>query len=309
MSLGHTHSHHSPASGVTLFWVIVFNVAITLAEFVAGLLTGSLALIADAAHNLSDVAALVLAYYGERASQAPATKRSTYGRKRAEVVTALISAISLLVIAGFILYEAYQRFIHPPEIGDFPLFITVALIGLFGNVASVWILRRDNAQTINRRTALLHLIYDALSSVAVIIGGVFIFTYDLTWLDPALSALIAGMLIWSTIDVLKEGGGIIMESAPAHLDFDEIMRALEGRPFAINVHDLHIWSLSSTETALSCHVTVAPEALPQMDSIVRDLNKTLAERFGVTHATIQVESSECSRPDDLCNHVTHEDRE
>lgn len=300
MGLGHTHTPKS--SGRALFWTIVFNLVITAAQFVAGFLTGFLALIADAAHNLSDVAALLLAHFGERAAQAPATKTATYGKKRAEVLTALISAISLIVVAGFILYEAYERLIDPQTIENFPVFLTVATVGLLGNLASVWILGRDHVNTLNRKAALLHMIYDALSSVAVIVGGIVIFNFGWAWLDPALSALIALLVIWSAVDVLKVGGRVVMEAAPANLDFDEVKSALESHSTVCDVHDLHIWSLSSTEILLSCHVTVIETDLMRANKIIEDLNEILGERFGITHATIQIESGGdcCPSASEIC---------
>lgn len=303
----HTHSHApapGPASGKALAWTILFNIIITLAEFVAGVLTGSLALIADAAHNLSDVAALVLAYFGERASRAPATKTATYGRKRVEVLTALISASSLLIIAGFICWEALHRLANPTPITRFPIFLTVAVVGLLGNLASVWILRRDNFNSLNRKAALLHLVYDAASSVAVIAGGIVIYSTGWNLIDPILSVVIAGLLVWSSLDVLKQGGKILLEVAPEGLDFDQVKAAIESHPLVLNAHDLHIWSLSSTETALSSHVTVSPGDIQQIDRIIKELNEILNRRFGISHNALQLETQLCDRPDEVCGVVS-----
>lgn len=298
------NSHaHAPTSGRALVWTILFNIVITLAQFIAGALTGSLALIADAAHNLSDVAALVLAYFGERSSQAPATKTATYGHKRVEVLTALISAISLLLIAGFICWEAYQRLIDPTPITRFPIFLTVATIGLLGNLASVWILRQDKAESLNRKMALLHMVYDAVSSVAVIVGGVVMFITGWTLIDPILSLGIAGLLVWSSLDVLRQGGKILLEVAPEGVDFDEVKSAIESHPQVQNSHHLHIWSLSSTEIALSCHITVSPGDVREIDRIIKGVNELLGQHFGIFHSTLQIETGSCDRPDEVCGVV------
>ncbi|MFQ5606504.1 MAG: cation diffusion facilitator family transporter [Candidatus Zixiibacteriota bacterium] len=298
--LHNSRQHQAPTSGRALVWTIVFNIVITLAEFIAGILTGALALVADATHNLSDVAALALAYLGERSSQARATKTATYGRGRVEVFTALFSALSLLLIAAFICWEAYDRFVNPTQITDFPVFLTVACVGLLGNLGSVWILRRENSVSLNRKAALLHLVFDAASSVAVIAGGIVMFSFGWMVLDPILSVIIAGMIVWSSLDVLRQGGRILLEVAPENLNFDEIKTALESHPQVRNAHDLHIWSLSSTETALSSHVCVDQADTVNIDHIIKGLNELLASRFNITHSTLQVETGICQRPDDVC---------
>ena len=295
---------HPPVSGNALIWTILFNIVITVAQFIAGILTGFLALIADAAHNLSDVAALILAYFGERASRSPATKTATYGHKRVEVLTALISATSLLLIAGFICWEAYHRLINPTPITKFPIFLTVAIVGLLGDLASVWILRRDKGQSLNRKTALLHLVYDAVSSVAVIVGGIVMFATGWSLIDPILSLFIAGLLIWSSLDVFRQGGRILLEVAPEGLDFDEVKKAIESYPQVLNAHDLHIWSLSSTEIALSSHVKISPENIHEIDRNIKGINEILDRRFGVSHSALQIETGLCNNPDEVCGVVS-----
>ncbi len=304
-SHSHSHSHPLPKNSRILGWTIIFNVVITVTEFVAGALTGVLALVADATHNLSDVAGLVLAYFGEKTSEAPATKTATYGRRRMEVFTALISATSLVLIAGYIVYEAYGRFVSPQPIENFTLFIIVATIGLLGNVASVWILRKESVDSINRKAALLHMVYDGLSSVAVIIGGIVMYLTDWTIVDPILSVMIAGMIIWSSLDVFKRGWQVFMEATPIDIDFDDVMSEMAEHESVQNAHHLHIWSLSSTETALSCHVCVATDNLSDINQILVELNQKLKEKFGISHATIQVETGPCSDPNGICSEELH----
>ncbi len=305
MSHSHTHSHKLPKSSRVLGWTIIFNVVITVTEFVAGALTGVLALVADATHNLSDVAGLVLAYFGEKTSEAPATKTATYGRRRMEVFTALISATSLVIIAGYIVYEAYERFVSPQPIQNFSLFVIVASIGLLGNVASVWVLRKESVDSINRKAALLHMIYDGLSSVAVIVGGIVMYYSGWTFVDPILSVLIAGMIIWSSLDVFKRGWQVFMEATPTDIDFDDVMSELEEHDSVQNAHHLHIWSLSSTEIALSCHVCVATDNLSDINQILLELNQNLKSKFGISHATIQVETGPCSDLGGVCGEELH----
>lgn len=308
MSLGHNHSHHhggltrAGGAGRALWWTILLNAVITVAQVVAGVITGSLALIADAGHNLSDVAALVLAYIGERSASAPATKYATFGHKRVEALTALISAASLVVIGGFIVREAIERFNSPQQLTNFPLFLTVGIIGLLANVGSVLIIRRQQGASLNMKAAMLHLTYDAASSLAVIVGGVIILYTDWYIIDPLLSIVIAILIVWSSVDVFKQGWRIFMEATPAGIDFDMVKDSIEKHHLVQNTHDLHIWSLSSTEVALSCHVAVLPENLNQADKILQELNQTLSHDFDIAHATIQIESELCHFPATICGH-------
>jgi len=297
----HHHNHHSSnASGKKLFWTILFNVLITIAEFVGGLISGYLALIADAVHNLSDVAALILAWFGIKGSQLPATKRSTFGFKRIEVMTALISATALVVIAVFILIEAYKRFIDPQPIKAPYIFMTVAAIGLLGNVVSIWLLHSEKKSSLNMKTAFLHMLYDALSSFVVLIGGIIIILTGWYIIDVVLTIAIALMIFWSSYLVIKEAVWILLEAVPADIDFDKVHKAIRNISRVNGGHDLHIWSLSSKDIALSCHVTIDQKDLLTGEVIIADINNMLAEQFGIGHGTIQLEAGECDRNDILC---------
>ena len=303
MAMSHNHSHaHSGFSGRRLVWTILLNVGITLAEFVAGFLSGYLALIADAVHNLSDVAALILAWLGVKGSQLPATKRSTYGYKRIEVMTAFLSAVALVVIAIYILFEAYHRYLHPEPINMPWLFLTVAAIGLLGNLASVFLLLRDKDSSLNLKTAFLHMAFDTASSVVVLIGGVVILLTGWVIIDVVLSAAIALLIFWSSSLVIKEAVMILMEAVPPGIDFDRVHREIAGLPQVKSVHDLHIWSLSSTDSALSCHVCLERDDIHGGFEVVASINRLMAEKFGIGHCTIQIESEACGRPDLLCGH-------
>jgi cobalt-zinc-cadmium efflux system protein len=294
------NAHHHPVSGRRLFWTIVLNMVITLAEFAAGLISGFLALTADAVHNLSDVAALVLAWLGVKGSQLPATKRSTYGYQRIEVMTAFVSAVALVVIALFIVWEAYQRFMQPQPITRPGLFLTVAAIGLLGNLASVLLLHRDSRRSLNMKTAFMHMAYDALSSAVVLLGGIVILLTGWVLIDAILSVAIAVMIFWSSYLVIREAVTILMEAVPSRVDFDQVHRVIRAISGVGGVHDLHIWSLSSYELALSCHVCLKQADPAQSPRIVTEINRAMNEQFGIGHCTIQVEPEECDRPDLLC---------
>ncbi len=294
------HGHNHIVSRKRLFWTIIFNIGITLAEVIGGLITGYLALLADAIHNLSDVAALGLAWLGVKGAELPATKKSTYGCKRIEVMTAFISAVSLVVIAVFILLEAYRRFIDPHPIGQPGLFLTVAFIGLIGNVLSIWLLHSEKGKSLNMKTAFLHMAYDAVSSVAVIAGGIVIVLTGWLTVDVVLSTIIALMIFWSSWAVIKEAVLILMEAVPSGVDFDDVARAIAEVDGVKDLHDLHIWSLSSTEAALSCHVCVEQDNFNSGPRITAEINRMLAEEFDIGHGTVQLEVEKCMRGDLLC---------
>lgn len=300
MKMDHGHSHHHGAGGKRLGWTIAFNVVITAAEVVGGLLTGYLALLADAIHNLSDVAALILAWVGVKGAERPPSKRSTYGWQRLEVITALVSAVALIVVAGFIVFEAYQRLVEPQQISRPGVFMTIAIIGLLGNVLSVWLLESERSKSLNMRTAFLHMMFDAASSLAVIAGGLLIIFKGWYVIDPILSLLIAVVILVSTYRVIREAVLILMEAVPDHIDFDQVHEAISEVEGVCNVHHLHIWSLSSTEVALSCHVNVEPDEPVKSSSIIERVDHMLDERFDIGHTTIQVEPGGPHKDDPVC---------
>ena len=297
--MNHSHSHKF-VSGKKLGWTILFNVIITIAEFIGGIVSGYLALVADAAHNLSDVAALGLAWLGDKGSEMQAPKRSTYGFKRLEVMTAFISAVALVVIAIFIFIEAYGRLLSPQSLTHPTLFIVVAGIGLIGNVLSILLLHSEKGKSLNMKTAFLHMAYDAISSVAVLIGGVVILLTGLHIIDIFLSTIIAVMIMWSSYQVIKEAVMIFLEAVPPGLEFDEVYRSIAVTPRIKDVHDLHIWSLSSNDVALSCHVCIEKEDYVRGTEIIGAINTMLAEKYHIGHATIQLETDDCNRTEILC---------
>ncbi|RKX31298.1 MAG: cation transporter [Candidatus Zixiibacteriota bacterium] len=289
-----THIHQKTVSGRRLFAVILLNVGITAAEFIGGLLTGYLALLADAVHNLSDVASLLLAYLGDIGSRRPPTKKSTYGFKRIEVMTAFISAVALVVIAVYIFYEAYRRFLSPIDITNPVLLLTIAAIGLVGNILSVFLLHSGKSKSLNIKAAFLHMLYDAISSAAVIIGAIVILNTGWIYIDPILSILIGLMILYSSFDVLKEATMIFLEAVPGRIDYDQVKQAMMMHPKVNGVHDLHIWSLSSNSVALSCHIQLDKEDYLASPAIISELGLMLKEKFHIGHATIQPERKNCA---------------
>lgn len=279
-------------SNARLGWTILLNIGITAAELIGGLASGSLALLSDAGHNFSDVLALILTYLGARGANWKPTKRSTYGFKRLEVVTALINALTLMGMAVVITLAAFKRYVSPMPI-NVSVMLTVGLIGLVGNLLSVWILHRDAHKTINNRAAFLHMFYDAVASLAVIAGGVVILLSGWSPIDPILSIVIAMMILWSSLDIMKEAFDIFMEAAPKGIDPDKVAQSMMTVKGVINVHHLHIWSISSKQVALSCHITLSAQDCNRSPEIIRQLHEVLEEKHGIGHVTIQPESALC----------------
>ncbi|MBI5266812.1 MAG: cation transporter, partial [candidate division Zixibacteria bacterium] len=242
---------------------------------------------------------------GVKGAQRPATKTSTYGYKRLEVMIAFISAVSLVVIAVFIFIEAYNRYLDPHPITHPGLFLTVGAIGLCGNLASVFILASERGKSLNLKTAYLHMAYDTASSIVVLVGGVVIWLTGLVVLDVILSAAIALAILWSSYLVIKEAVIILLEAVPGSVQFDEVLAALQAVPKVRDVHDLHIWSLSSNEIALSCHVCLDDDDYLNGMDFIRSMDELLRNKFGIGHATIQLEKTDCARTDLLCRYHQH----
>ncbi len=291
----HNHSHaHSHADdhghgGGRMGWVILFNLAITVAEYIGGVLSGSLALLSDASHNLSDVLSLAFSYFGEAVSKKKATKTHSFGLKRAEVVVAVVNAVSLCSLGMVIIVEAVRRFYDQREIA-LGVMLPVAVVGLAGNLLSVLVLRRSKDKNINMRSAYLHLFYDALSSVFVIIASLAIAWTHWVAFDLIASLVIACLMIWSGVGVLRDALHIFMQGVPKEVDFDEVLRSIASVEGVESIHDLHIWGIDSEEVFLSCHACISEDKhSSELNGLVQKLNHILEERFRITHSAIQFE--------------------
>ncbi len=289
MGAGHSHSHQHASSrnrkrlGLTLGLAAVYMVA----EAVGGWLTGSLALLADAGHMLSDVAALGLSMFAMWMAQRPPTSRRTFGYHRLEILAALANGATLVAISILVLVEAFHRFRNPPEV-DAPVMMGIAAGGLLVNLAGLWILHEGREESLNVRGAWLHVLTDALGSVQAIAAGALIWGFGWQWADPAASVLIALLVIYSSWSLLKEAAGVLMESAPSHIDVDEVRQAMAAVPGVIEVHDLHVWTITSGMESLSAHVVVE-ESCYDCD-VLAAIRATLHDRFDIHHMTVQMET-------------------
>ncbi len=299
---GHSHGHdHHFDNKFKLVVVIFFNAVITLAEYIGGMLSGSLALISDAGHNLSDVLSLMLGYAGEKVTEIDPSKRYTFGLKRFEVLIALVNALILVGIGIFIVSEAVSRFNNPVKI-NIGIMLVVAVVGLLGNVFSIMVLSRSRHSNLNMKAAFLHLMYDAISSLGVIAAGVIISYTEFYWIDLLFSLVIVIMIVWSSKDIIRESLHIFLQGAPVHIDSDEIYRSIVDLKNVGDVHGLHIWSINSTEIFLSCHILTDQNVEDvNTDELIGSVNRMLEEKFGIEHTTLQIETKGiCSLKNGVC---------
>lgn len=303
---GGAHHHHHHHHGVRRLAVsLAVTAGIMVAEGVGGWISGSLALVSDAGHMATDVAALALALLAVLfASRRPDQKR-TYGFRRAEVLAAQANVAGLVLLTGWIAWEAVDRLSHPHEHIELGVMAGVAAVGLVANLVVLGVLRHDHG--INARSAFLHVLGDAISSVVVLLGaGAMWIEPGWTWIDPLLSLGIAVVIVWGALRLSLEIADILMEAVPAHLEIEDVCGTIGAAPGVLAVHDLHVWTISTGHYALSAHVVVDREELGRNDAILDDVKSRLQERFSIDHTTIQIESASYAHLYDEVHHHDHE---
>jgi cobalt-zinc-cadmium efflux system protein len=289
----HTHDH-GPATGKTqriLRFSLLATLAYVLLTFFAGLRAHSLALISESGHNVSDFLALLLSFIAVYFQSRPATDEKTFGYQRAGVLAAFLNALTLVVISVWIGIEAVHRFGQP--VGVQPrLMMIVAACGLAMN-GTIALLLSKAGDDVNIRSVFIHMLGDALSTAAVIVGGLAILLTGQNWIDPALSLLIAALILWSSIAIVRETLNILLEGTPRDVSLPAIRVSLQEISGVENVHDLHVWSLGSQTRALATHVTIADIPTSETSRILTEINATLRTRFRIHHTTIQFENADC----------------
>ena len=269
-----------------LLIVFAFTTAYLVVEIVAGLLTRSLALLADAGHMLADVGGLALALFAIHFAERPATPAKTYGYYRAEILASLVNAVILIFISVYIFYEAYRRFQDPPEVLSLPMLL-VALVGLGVNLVGIKLLQPAAGKSLNIKGAYLEVLSDALTSIGVILAGLIMLLTDWYLVDPLISTAISLFILPRTWHLLNRSVHVLMEGCPPGIDLEEVMTAMKAVEGVGGVHDLHIWTITSGFDALSGHVVI--ENLAEGQGVLKRLQELLAEKFGVKHVTIQLE--------------------
>lgn len=287
-SSGHVHRHGRVAdSQRRLSIVLILTSIYMVAESIGGWWTGSLALLADAGHMFADVAALTLALMAVWFGARPATPQKTFGYYRLEILAALINGVALVLVSFLILYEAYQRWSNPPPVRSREMMI-VAAGGLLVNLVCAWVLHRDHHEDLNVRGAWLHVLGDALGSVGAIIAGGLMLAFGWYAADPLFSGIISLLIVWSSWHLIRESTNVLLEGTPSHINLAAVEDAILETQGVDDVHDLHLWTITSGREALSAHIIHAHATSPP--ELLKELRTKLQERFGVDHLTIQMET-------------------
>lgn len=297
--MAHNHNHGVEVGGKLRFGVF-FSLFILAAEIIGGILTNSVALLADAGHVLTDVIALALSWYGVQQAKRPSSYKMTYGYHRIGVLIALFNAFVIVAIAAVILYEAIKRMGQPPEVDSLPMMI-VAAAGLAVNVFVALWLRKDSRQNINVRSAFWHAAGDALASVGVIVGGIIIYFTGWNIVDPVIAVLISIILVSAAWGIIKDGMKVILEATPSHIEMDNMVKTLLELPGVKNVHRVHVWSITPEIHAMSGHVLIDDQAVSKAAVIQKKMEKLLREKFDIEHCTLQLECENCEAAGVLCS--------
>jgi cobalt-zinc-cadmium efflux system protein len=307
----HEHHHHSHAPGAAhvhgrtegpMLWLcLIITAVFVVGEAFAGYISHSLALLSDAGHNFSDAFALGLAAYAIWIAKRPSNAGKTYGYHRASILTALFNAATLLVIAVAILIEAFSLFRHPePVRGE--LMMAVAAVSVLMNTVVAALLRGGAHHSLNMRAAYVHMAGDALSAVGVVVAGWIVHSTGWVYADPVVSVLIAAFIGWSSFGVVQDAINVLLEGSPKGLDVEAMIGAMRQIDHVQAVHDVHVWTVSDHLNFLSAHVEVSDtRTMDEIDEVIRDVNELLAHRFGINHATIQVETA------GVCSEETRDD--
>jgi len=305
----HAHSHISDLANQTtkrLALSLGLTAAFVVVEVSAGIFGNSLALLTDAAHNFTDVIALGLSWYALKIAAKPAHAGKTFGYHRVGILVALINSTTLILIALGIFYEAWKRFLAPPEV-DSTLLIGVGALAFLINVVTAWLVKDGSEHDLNLRSAFLHLMGDVMSTLGAVIAGIIIAFTNWNWLDPLVSVLIGFFILWNAWGILRQSVHILLESAPESIDMDSMIQSMLKVEGVRGVHDLHVWSLNESLRALSAHIIIDDISVSEGAAIQRRLNEVLTREYNIQHATLQLECIDCANNLLFCeiHEVTH----
>ncbi|MCG8410111.1 MAG: cation diffusion facilitator family transporter [Bacteroidales bacterium] len=299
--MGHHHSHHkhNNLNDKKLLGVTILNLSITIVQVIGGILSSSLSLLSDALHNLGDSSAIFIAFYAGKKSKQSPNEHRTYGYKRIEILAALFNAMVLIGICFFLFFEAYERFINPKPVHGKIMFI-VASFGLLANFISVLILNKNKNHNLNVKAAYLHLLGDTFSSVAVIVGGIFIWRYQIYWIDPIITVFVGVYIIYHTWGIVKQTVDILMQSTPNQINIRKIKNTVEQVPEVDNIHHLHVWQLNDTQIHLEAHINLKNDmSISQMMLIRKVISNTIKMNYKIQHITLQMGYGCCPKHNEL----------
>ena len=295
--MGHGHDHNSALTGNRLALSIFITLSFVVGEAIAGYFAHSLALVSDAGHNFADGLALIFSWYGLWIASRPSTSKRTFGYHRVGILAALVNAVSLVVIALLIFWEAFSRLRNPEPVESTAMIVVALIAVLINTVISLW-LRSAARHDLNVRSAYMHMLGDAVSAAGVLIAGLIVAFSGASIADPIVSILIGLLIVWSSWGILKESVNVLLESIPEGMDMDAVEQSICAVDGVLAVHDLHVWTIGSGIIACSCHITVDEQSIREGQNVLRAVNEELVHKFNISHATIQVEV-ECCAPDDM----------
>lgn len=283
------HHHIDPEAGdARVFWAVVVNLGLTVAQIIGGVVSGSLALIADAIHNLSDALSLIIAFFARKIARRPADPEMTFGYGRVEIVAALINYTTLIVIGLYLTYEAVLRLFDPASVDGW-LVVVIAVIALVVDAVTVLLTYRLSKHSMNMRAAFLHNVADALGSIAVIVAGSLIILYDWRLIDPIVTLLIAAYILWQSFSEIGGAIRILMLGTPPGMDVRRVIDDIQAVPGVAGLHHLHLWQMQENETALDAHLVIESGRWTDADSVKVAVKDMLQDRFGLAHMTLELE--------------------
>jgi cobalt-zinc-cadmium efflux system protein len=295
--MGHAVNRQAETRALKL--ALLITTTVMVAEFIGGLWTNSLALLADAAHMLTDSAALGLSLFAIWFIRRPATPQKTYGYFRVEILAALVNGAALLVIALFLLRESYHRFFQPEQVKSLEMLL-IATVGLAANLTSAWLLHATHKHSLNVRGAFLHVVGDAMGSLGAIMAGLAMLIWQAYWADAVAGAMVSMLILFNAWRLVRDAVLILLEGTPSHVNLASMREALCQVPGVESVHDLHVWTLTSGVHAMTCHAVVNGDA--SRNRIIQEMNRVTREQFDVQHTTIQIEEEDLCRDEQrFCN--------
>lgn len=292
--MSHSHHHHDhgteDVSDEALFWSVVINLGLSVFEFVAGAISGSVALMADALHNTNDAAALLIAYIARKISRKGADRNYTFGYRRAELIGAMIQLTALILVGLFLVYEGVSRFFNPePILGGWMMI--AAGVALIVDLGTVWLLWAMSKGSLNVKAAFLHNLTDAAASIAVMAGGAAVYWLSWDWVDPVLTLVIAGYILYMSVGLIRKTSKILMQATPEGLDLNDLKTQTEKTEGVQEIHHVHVWELDEHHRALEAHVVIPDERISEIDTIKIRIKTLLKERYEIAHSTLEFETS------------------
>ncbi len=291
--MDHEHNHSAGASMLRLIWAGLLNLAIAAVEFLGGIFSGSLSIISDALHNVTDAGSVGVSIVALKLNDKPKDLTHTFGLKRAQILAAIFNSVLLIIVSLFLMKEAVVHLVHPAHV-DAGVMMIVGGFGLIANLLGTLLLRRDSEDNINIRSSYLHLLADSMSSAAVILGGLFIYLFNAYWIDPLLTFAISMYVLREGWEITKESVEIIMMVTPASVDIKKIQASIEGMQAVTNIHHVHSWVQSEHDLHFEAHVEVDRSvSVGETTKLQREIAENLAEKFGINHVTLQFECGLC----------------